>query len=316
MVRNRNTTVGMEKIMGKPASKLYEKVTARIVAALEKGTLPWRRTWKQGNGAAYGFPHNAVTGRPYRGINVWLLMMAAEDRGFTSTGWITPNKCKEFDLDFKGASPEWVVFWNRSSRTDEETGETKTFMWAKGYQVINLDEVRGDLSKLKGHKALEIPEEISDVDDLCVAMQDALDIEVKHGGDRAYYQPTRDFIGMPPQDAFDGTDEYRATLFHEGTHSTGHKSRCDRDLKGRFGTEAYAFEELIAELGSAYIGAALGINMDMPNHASYLASWLKVLKGDEKAIFTAASKAQQAVDYLFDRLSIAEAPVYEQKEAA
>lgn len=292
---------------GRPSGDLYKRITDRIVTALEAGTLPWRKPWKDGNGAAYGFPHNAVTGRAYRGINVWLLMMEAEEKGYQSTGWITPKAAKEHGLDFAGQRTTEVVFWKKSTRTvegDDGTEQTKSFLWARSYRVLNLDQCEGDKSKLKGHNALAVPEEFDDVDDLTVAVSRALEIEVKHGGDRAFYQPSKDFICLPPLEAFDSDTVYRATLLHESVHATGHKSRCDRDLTGRFGTEAYAAEELIAELGSCYIQAALDIDMDTPNHASYLASWLRVLKDDSKAIFTAASKAQQAVDYLFDRLHI------------
>lgn len=297
----------------RPSGDLYKRVTDRIVTALEAGALPWRRGWKQGNRAAYGFPHNAVTGRAYRGLNVWLLMMEAEDNGYTSTGWITPKAAGEAGLNFAGQRTTEVVFWKKSTRpveTDDGDVKSKSFMWARSYRVLNLDQCEGDKSKLKGHKALELPEELQDTDDLTVAVSRALAIEVKHGGDRAFYQPANDYICLPPIDAFDTETVYRATLLHEGVHATGHKSRCDRDLQGRFGTEAYAAEELIAELGSCYVQAALGIDMEVPNHASYLASWLKVLQNDTKAIFTAASKAQQAVDYLFDRLDITEAPTY------
>ncbi|HNP36489.1 MAG TPA: zincin-like metallopeptidase domain-containing protein [Woeseiaceae bacterium] len=289
-------------------NKLYQRITDRIVKALEAGTLPWRKGWSEGNSAAYGMPHNAVTGRAYRGINVWLLMMEAEEQGFTSTGWVTPNKAKELELDFKGAKTCEVVFWSKSKReveTDDGGTETKTFMWAKSYRVMNLDQCRGDaLAKLKGHKVLELPEEIATGDALGEAVSAALEIEIKHGGDRACYSPSCDLIRMPPTNAFNSEVVYRATLLHEATHATGHKSRCDRDLKGRFGTEAYAFEELIAELGSCYIQAALGIDMELPNHASYIKSWLRVLKDDPKAIMSAASMSQKAVDYLLERLDI------------
>jgi antirestriction protein ArdC len=296
--------------------KTFERITDKIITALEAGTLPWRRTWDQGNAAGYGMPHNATTGRPYRGMNVWLLMMAAEERGFQSTGWLTPNQAKAAGLDFKGAKTEEVVYWSKSTRVDEETGKSHTFMWCKSYRVINLDECSGDMGKLKGFEALKLPEEISETDDLCDALSEALELSIKHGGDRAFYQPSRDFIQLPPQHAFHSDDEYRATMLHEGVHATGHTSRCDREFGDRFGSESYAFEELIAELGSVYLQAALSIDMDLPNHTSYLASWLKVLKGDSKAIMTAASKAQQAVDFLLDRLDITEAPVYEEAKAA
>ena len=185
-------------------------------------------------------------------------------------------------------------------------------MWCKSYRVLPLDECEGDKSKLHGAGTSDLADALEEIDDIAMAVSQALEIEVKHGGDRAFYQPTRDFICLPPFEAFEGEVPYRATLLHEATHATGHKSRCDRQFGDRFGDQAYAFEELVAELGSAYLQGALGIDMELPNHASYIANWLKVLKGDPKAVMTAASKAQQAVDYLLDRLEIAEAPVYEE----
>jgi antirestriction protein ArdC len=235
-------------------------------------------------------------------------MCEAEEKGYTSTGWLTVNQAKKFELDFRGQKTTEVVWWKRFEKVDEETGEKKSFMSCRSFRVLNLDQCEGDKAKLKGHRALEIPEEMHDTDHLCDAVSQALELTVKHGGDRAFYSPTHDFIQLPPQPAFETDDEYRATLFHEGIHATGHKNRCDREFGGRFGDQSYAFEELIAELGSTYLQACLGIDMDLPNHASYLANWLKVLKEDSKAVMTAASKAQQACDYLLTRMGLADAP--------
>ncbi len=301
-------------------ASIYKRITDNLIAAIESGTLPWRRDWKLGNGGGYGMPHNAVSGRAYRGINTMLLLCEQAEHGYTSTGWITPRKAIENELDFKGQKTTEVVFWKRMSKTDADTGEKNSFMFAKSYRVLNLDQCKGDKEKLKGHKALEIPEEIADVDDLVQAVRDGMTIKVNHGGDRAFYQPGNDFIQMPPKDAFKTETGYRATFMHETTHSTGHKSRCDRSFGKRFGTEAYAFEELVAELGCCYLQATLGIEMDVENHASYLNNWLTVLKDDDRAIMTAASKAQQAVDYILDAINIKELPVYDNgdsdKEAA
>ena len=163
-----------------------------------------------------------------------------------------------------------------------------------------------------------MPPALEDTDALITAIESCLDLEIKHGGDQAYYQPANDFIMLPPKDAFKSDTGYRATALHEATHATGHKSRCDRTLRGRFGTEAYAAEELIAEIGSCFLQETLGIEMDVENHASYLQNWLKVLKDDKRAVFTAASAAQKAVDYLLDKLDIKKMETYDtvKKEAA
>lgn len=298
----------------RPSTQVYDRITARIVDALKEGTVPWRKSWKSGNAAAPGLPHNATTGRPYRGMNVWVLMMEAEENGYESTGWITPKQALAAELDFKGQQTTEVLFWKKSTRkveTDTGDEESRTFMWCKGYRVLNLDQCKGDKSKLKGN-VTDLRDTVEEIDDLAVAVSQGLELEVKHGGDRAFYQPTRDFICLPPEAAFTGPAAYRATLLHEGVHATGHSKRLDRKFGARFGDAAYAFEELIAELGSTYLQAALGIDMDLPHHASYLDHWVKVLEGDHKAILTAASQAQKAVDFLLDRLEIADAPEYEE----
>jgi antirestriction protein ArdC len=301
-------------------TSIYQRITNKLIEILETGANPWQRDWTLGNGGGYGMPHNAISGRAYRGINLMILMAEQVEKGYTSTGWITVGKCKELGLDFKGCKTTEVVLWKRSEKKDSDTGERSSFMWAKSYRVFNLDQLGGveeHADKLKGYKALELPEEIEAPHDLVQAVRDGLDIKVNHGGDRAFYAPSEDFIQMPPRDAFKSEEGYIGTFMHEATHATGHKSRCDRGTKamqGRFGTEAYAFEELVAELGSCFLQGTLGIEMHTENHASYLASWLKVLKGDEKAIFTASSKAQQACDYILDKTGIKAAPVYDDNE--
>ena len=304
--------------MRKLANDIYQRVTDGLIAALEAGVSPWRRDWSLGNGG--GMPHNANSGREYRGINLLVLLAEQYDKGYSSTGWITPRKAIEAGLNFKGQKTTEVIFWKRTSKTEtnSDTGEreTRNFLFARSYRVLNLDQCEGDKSKLKGNGSLEVPDDIADK--LVPALKQGLDIDVRHGGDRAFYSPTHDFIQMPPQKAFKSETGYRATFLHEGVHATGHKSRCERDFSGRFGTEAYAFEELVAEIGCCFLQEILGIKADVENHASYLETWLEVLKGDKRAIFTAASKAQQAADYILDALDIKELPDYSEaeKEAA
>jgi len=305
--------------MRKLANDIYQRVTDGLIAALESGVMPWRRDWALGNGGEWGMPHNAVSGREYRGINLMILIGEQVEKGYTSTGWITPKKAIENELNFKGQKCTEVIFWKRMSKKDADTGENSTFMFARSYRVLNLDQCEGDKSKLKGHKALEIPEDLENMDALVPAIEKGLGLKVRHGGDRAYYSPDQDFIGMPPKDAFKTESGYRGTFLHESTHATGHKSRCDRQFGARFGTEAYAFEELVAEIGCCFLQATLNIDMDTENHASYLENWLKVLKDDKRAIFTAASKAQAACDYILDAIEIKELPDYsdnQKQEAA
>ena len=296
---------------------IYERITNKLIEIIERGVNPWQRDWTLNNPAGYGMPHNAISGRGYRGINLMILYAEQIEKGYQSTGWLTVGKCKEFGLDFKGQKTTEVVLWKRSEKKDPDTGERSSYMWAKSYRVFNLDQLGGVdeiADKLKGYKALEMPESIEDPHALVDAVREGLDIKVNHGGDRAFYSPSQDFIQMPPRDAFKSEAGYVGTFMHEATHATGHASRCDRGVKAmqsRFGTEAYAFEELVAELGSCFLQGTLGIEMHTENHASYLVSWLKVLKDDKKAIFTASSKAQKACDYILDKAGIKDAPVYE-----
>ncbi len=298
---------------------IYQSITDRLIAAIENGTLPWRRDWKLGNGSGYGMPHNAVSGRAYRGINLMLLLSEQVEKGYTSTGWITPRKAIEHKLNFKGQKTTEVVFWKRMSKTDTDDNGTDTkrsFMFAKSYRVLNLDQCEGNKDALKGHKALEIPEEIAEPHALLESVRDGLAITLQHGGDRAFYSPSADFVQMPPREAFKTEAGYLGTGMHEFVHSTGHKSRCNREFGKRFGTEAYAAEELVAELGSCFLQELLNVEMDTENHASYLANWLKVLKDDKRAIFTAASKAQQACDYILDAAGLQDMPVYDDDKQA
>lgn len=301
-------------------SDIYQRITDKLIAIIEGGVNPWQRDWKLGN-AFPGMPHNAVSGRGYRGINLMILVAEQIDKGYTSTGWITPKKAIEHGLNFKGQKTTEVIFWKRSTKAEPDPNggddKVKSFMWAKSYRVLNLDQCEGDKSKLKGHKALELPAEIADTNDLCVKVGEAIEVTVKHGGDRACYIPSADEVHMPPLKAFKTEAGYIGTHMHEYVHATGHKSRCDRGVKAmqsRFGTEAYAFEELVAELGACFLQETLGIEMHTENHASYLDNWLTVLKGDKRAIFTASSKAQQATDYILDRAGIKDAPVYDEDE--
>ena len=303
---------------------IYQRITSKLIDIIKSGVNPWQRDWTLGNGG-YGMPHNAISGRPYRGINLMILISEQVDKGYTSTGWITVGKCKELGLNFKGCKTTEVVLWKRSTKTDKATGDRSSFMWAKSFRVFNLDQLKGvedHADQLKGYKALELPEEIADVHALVPAVEKGLAIKVNHGGDRAFYNPGSDFIQMPPRKAFKSDAGYIGTFMHETTHCTGHKSRCDRGVKamqGRFGTEAYAFEELVAELGACFLQGTLGIEMHTENHASYLQNWLKVLENDDKAIFTASSKAQKACDYILDKTGIKDLPVYDddvKKEAA
>jgi antirestriction protein ArdC len=193
-----------------------------------------------------------------------------------------------------------VVYWSINKKDSKDSaGETVTSAYAfiKHYYVFNADQI----DDLVIPAIPEPPKPDFDADSNVMALVDKLGLEngLTHGGDSAFYSPTRDFISMPPMAAFNSANGYHSTLLHESVHATGHKSRLDRDFSKRFGDESYAFEELVAELGSAMLCAHCGIDGEMQsNHVAYIANWLKVLRNDKKAILTASAKAQQALDFL------------------
>jgi antirestriction protein ArdC len=255
---------------------------------------------------------NAVSGKPYRGVNVLALWAAADAMGYRSNEWATYKQWQEKGAHVrKGEKSSLVVFWKIGDAKGADSDETDDGgkvaeaeedrgrpILARGYVVFNADQVDGYTPKAA---ASPIPAQVQQQERIAHADQffQALGADIRHGGNRAYYRPATDHIQMPPFEAFHDPIAYYAILGHEATHWTGPKHRLDRDLTGRFGNEAYAAEELIAELSAAFLSADLGLtNEPRPDHAAYVANWLKVLKNDNRAIFTAAGKAQQAVDYL------------------
>ena len=266
---------------------IYQTVTDRIIAALEQGTAPWLKPWADGKCGTMG-PYNAASGRPYNGIN-WLVL--------GSGGWLTFKQAKELGGSVrKGEKGTQIVFWSFPKIKDAETGEEKVVPFAKGYTVFAVEQCDGiDAAKLKAPAPITAGQTNINV----IAAQAGA--QVRHGGSRAYYSPSTDHVQMPSLDAFESADAYAGTLAHELVHWTGHQSRCDRQFGKRFGDDAYAFEELVAEIGSAFVCAQTGIALEGLQHDSYVASWLKVLKGDKRAIFTASSQAKKAAEFLLEQ---------------
>ena len=263
---------------------IYQQVTDRIIASLEQGTAPWLKPWAEGKCGTAG-PFNAVTGRPYNGIN-WLVL--------GSGGWLTFKQAKELGGSVrKGEKGTQIVFWSFPKIKDSETGEEKVVPFAKGYTVFAVEQCDGlDTAKLKAPQPIVAGETNINV---IAALAGA---QVRHGGSKAFYSPSTDHVQMPSLEAFESADAYAGTLAHELVHWTGHQSRCDRQFGKRFGDDAYAFEELVAEIGSAFVCAQTGIPLEGLQHDRYVASWLKVLKGDKRAIFTASSQAKKAAEFL------------------
>ncbi|WP_313011161.1 zincin-like metallopeptidase domain-containing protein [Brevundimonas sp.] len=281
---------------------IYQTVTDSIIGMLEAGVRPWAPGH---NAKACGLPviPTRANGEAYRGLNVALLWGAAEMKGYRHHTWMTFNQAKALGgCVRKGEKSSPVVYWGtfkvQADDADEGGEDGKARLFAKGYAVFNVEQIDG-LPESYFEAVAPLPE----VERIARAETwvRGTGAEVRHGGNRAYFSPAHDFVQMPPAGAFTDVQAYYGTLAHELTHWTGHEKRLARTFGKRFGDQAYAFEELVAEMGAAFAMARLGIAADpREDHASYLASWLKVLKQDKRAIFTAASKAQAACDHLFD----------------
>lgn len=293
---------------------IYADVTNRIVESLEAGVAPWVRPWKI---REYGPLRNAVTGRPYRGINTMLLSMTAMAGGFADPRWLTIKQANNFGGKIrKGEKGTSIVFWKflrkeENPNTDEERvaeadrlesesqAEVKVIPLARMYTVFNVQQCEGlslaPLDPPGDHVGGEINQ---------VAEQMLSIANVSNGGNKAYYAPGPDRIGMPARDTFVSLDLFYGTGLHELAHWTGHKSRLARKFTGCFGDEGYAFEELVAEIGSAFLCAEARLPFESMRHPEYIAGWLKALKNDKRAIFTAAGQAQRAADFVMSEAGL------------
>ena len=284
-----------------PRVDVYARVTEKIVADLEAGVRPWARPWNAGHAAGPVSRPLRANGTPYRGINVLLLWVEAQARNYTAPIWMTYRQAQAIGAQVrKGETGALVVFADHITKTEtndkgEEAERQIAFM--KGYTVFNVEQIDG----LPAHYTARAVVPIAALPRLeaAEAFFAATGADIRHGGNRAFYAPGLDRVQMPPRDSFRDAESHAATLAHELTHWTSHATRLDRSLGKRFGDAAYAAEELIAEMGAAFLCADLGIASEpRDDHAGYLASWLKVLTADSRAIFTAATQAQRAADYL------------------
>jgi antirestriction protein ArdC len=286
-----------------PKADVYTRVTDKIIADLEQGVRPWAKPWSAGNTEGritLPFRHNGI---PYRGMNVLLLWGEAMEKGYQSNRWMTFKQAIELGGNVrKGEHGSLVVYANTVTKTEandngEETEREIAFM--KGYTVFNADQIE-NLPEGYQARPIEPKTEPLQLIQHAEAFFAKTGATIRRGGNQAYYAPALDIVQMPPADAFRDAESDAATQAHELTHWTSHPTRLARQLGKRFGDEAYAAEELIAEMGAAFLCAQLGITPEIrADHASYLDHWLKVLKADKRAIFTAASQAQRACDFLF-----------------
>ena len=281
---------------------VYARVTDQIINAIEQGVKTWRMPWHTSGRFAFS-PINVTSKKPYRGINTVCLWAAAQSKGYDSGEWGTYNQWQERGAQVrKGEKATLVVFWKFANESSESQADGDTpahgsrLLFTKGYSVFNASQVDGYTPKADVERPML--ERIERAD----AFFKAIGADLRHGGNRAYYSPSGDYVQMPPFDAFRENVSYYSTLAHEHTHWTSHGARCNRELGKRFGDNAYAAEELIAELGAAFTCAHLGLSTEpREDHAQYIQSWLRVLKGDKRGIFTASSKAQQATDWMIQR---------------
>jgi antirestriction protein ArdC len=283
-------------------SSLYDEITDRIIAELEAGRVPWVQPW--GMGAAktpIGIPKNAVTGRHYSGINVLILWGAVVEHGYSGQSWLTYRQALGLGGNVrKGERGTTVVFADRFIPEDEnqqaaETGEQpRAIPFLKRFTVFNVAQCDG-LSD--GIAAATPPPEPGLIEPRVEALIKATGIDFRIGGTFAFYVPSRDYVQVPPPQAYFEPINWHRTALHELGHAAGHPSRLNRDLSGSFGSKKYAFEELVAEMNAAFCCASLGI-VPTVRHADYIGSWLELLREDDRAIVRAASQASKASDYL------------------
>jgi antirestriction protein ArdC len=288
---------------------LYDEVTARLIAEMEAGRVPWVQPWGRGDGASAGLPRNAKTGRSYSGINVLILWGAVIGAGYPSQGWLTFRQALEAGGSVrKGERGTGVVYADRfvpeaeKARAVEAGGDARTIPFLKRFTVFNVaqcDGIPADFSP----EPVPLPER--EIVPVAEAVITASGVAFRIGGDRAFYVPSHDFVQVPPQPAFFDQINYYRTALHELIHATGHASRVGRTLTGAFGSKDYAREELVAEMGSAFLCASFGIEPTV-RHADYLASWLDVLREDNRAVFRAASAASKAAEWLLARYAEAQ----------
>ncbi len=284
---------------------LYTRVTETIVADLQRGVRAWTQPWSAAHLAGAVSRPLRSTGQPYSGVNVLLLWAQAISRGYAAPIWITFRQALALGGAVrKGETGATVVYANRIARTEsgEDGAEVeRSIGFLKAYTVFNVEQVDGLPAHFHAPAAprLDPAQRIARAD----AFFAVLGADIRHGGDMAFYSLGEDRVQLPAFEAFEDPESYYATLAHECTHWTRHPTRLDRDFgRQRFGDEGYAREELVAELGAAFLCADLGLELTpRDDHAAYLGHWLEVLEAQPRFLFSAAAHAQKACDFLHAR---------------
>jgi len=275
------------------SANVYEIVTDRIIAAMEEGVVPWRKPW-----TGQGLPTSLTTGKAYRGINSLILEVIAMSEGYELPLWGTYKQAQALGGNVrKGEKGSPVVLWKPMEK-EKEDGSKESFMMMRYFTVFNVAQMEG----------IEIPEKfllktepVAVLEGVEKALTYAGGPTVRHAlQDQAYYSSAKDEIVLPMLEQFQSPERYAGTALHEAIHSTGHEDRLDRGMGNTFGCEAYAQEELVAEIGAAMLATRLGIEVEWDQAAAYLGSWLAKLKDDRKMLVQAAQKAQKAIDHVLD----------------
>jgi antirestriction protein ArdC len=283
----------------------YQRITDQIISSLEQGVRPWMKPWNAEHAAGRITRPLRANGVAYQGINVLMLWSEAVTKGYSAPIWMTFRQALELNAHVrKGERGSTVVYASKFTPTQTrpapaEAGETEQAIpFLKIYTVFNVEQIEDLPAQYHATAAprLDPVQRNAHAEEFFAATG----ANIRHGGNMAYYNIGSDFVQMPPFEAFRDAESYYATLAHECTHWTRAKSRLDRDLgRKRWGDAGYAMEELVAELGSAFLCADLDLTPEIrEDHAAYIASWLEVLKNDKRAIFSAAAHAQKAADYL------------------
>ena len=283
---------------------VYEKVTTRIIEAIEAGAGGWISPWIR-PGTRFEIPKNVLTGNDYHGLNVLSTWLDAYDKGFERQLWATFKQWQELGYAVRKGEKGTIIVkygeWTPKNAETKDGEEGQKMLYARASWVFNAEQVT-DYPLPPKPELIDLTTRLDHVDTF-ISNTGA---SIEYGGSRAFYRPSTDTIMLPPRELFKGTETstateaFEATRLHEVSHWSGAKNRLNRDLSGRFGEKAYAAEELIAELSCAFLCSRLAITDTVrKDHAQYLAAWLDIMKADKRAIFTAASHAQKAADYLF-----------------
>ncbi|EPQ5777148.1 ArdC family protein [Citrobacter koseri] len=280
----------------KTRTDIYQTVTDRIITALEAGVKPWVCPWQRVAGMS-GLPSNYATGTAYSGMNIMLLWCSASEQGFSDSRWMTYKQARAEGAQVrKGEHGTTAIFYTTLEK-ENDTGEIDHIPMLKTFTVFNVEQIDGLPLTAEAASPVEIFEPLPQAEKL-FHNSGATIIEK---GQNAFFMPSTDEVWLPERQLFSDAANFYATGLHELVHWSGGKSRLNREMKGKFGSEGYAAEELVAELGSAFLMADLGIVGEV-QHESYIASWLKTLKNDKRYIFKAASAASKAHRYLMEKV--------------